>query len=96
MLVKQRFRNQVKDFKSLLNAVIYSDYNPVIIKCSLKFKIIKKVTRTDDCNIAKLQDKETREHFEKAVTEELASTGGSEVMKNGQALNTVNGFPIGT
>ena len=58
ILVEQRFRNQVKDFKSHPGADIDSDHYPVVIKCSLKFETTKKLARTDKCNIGKLQDKE--------------------------------------
>ena len=50
-LVKQKFRNQVKDSMSYPGADIDNDYNPVIIKCSLKFRATKKATRTNICNI---------------------------------------------
>ena len=77
ILVKERFRNQVKDCKSYPGADIDSDHNPVIIKCSLKFETTKKLTRTDKCNIGKLQNKETGELFQKAIKKELVSTEGS-------------------
>ena len=54
ILVKQRFRNQVKDCRNYLRADVDSDQNPVIIECSLKFKTIKKVTRIDKFNAGKL------------------------------------------
>ena len=62
ILVKQRFRNQVKDCK---------------IKRSLKFKATKKVMRTDKFDTGKLQDKETRKPFQKAVKDELVTTRDS-------------------
>ena len=72
ILVKQRFGNHVKECKSYSGADIDSEHNLVIMKCSLKFKTTKKVTRTDKFNTAKLQDKETRKHnIPKAAEEAL-------------------------
>ena len=71
ILVKQRFRNQVNDCKSYPGADIDSGHNPVIIKRILKFKITKKVTKTDKFNTGKLQDKETRKLFQNPVRDEL-------------------------
>ena len=79
ILIKQRFRNQVKDCRSYPSADINSDHNPVVIKCSLMFKTTKKVTRTDKFNTGKVQDKVTRKLFQKAVRDELVITGESEV-----------------
>ena len=79
ILVKQRLRNQVKDCKSYPGADADSDHNPVIIKCSHKFTTTKKATRPDKCNARKLQDKETRKLFQKAVRDELVNTGNSGV-----------------
>ena len=47
ILVKKRFRNQVKDCKSYPGADIDNDYNIDITKCSLKFNTTNKVTRID-------------------------------------------------
>ena len=62
-----------------MGADIHSDHNPVSIKCSLKFKATKKVTRTDKLNTAKLQDKETRKLFKEAIRDNLVNTGDSGV-----------------
>ena len=42
ILVKQNFEYQVRDYKSYRGADVDSEYNSIIIKCSLKFKTTKK------------------------------------------------------
>ena len=45
MILKMRFRNQVKDCESYFGADIDSDHNLVMMKCHLKFKKSKKTVK---------------------------------------------------
>lgn len=59
ILVKERFKNQVKDSRSYPGADVDSDHNPVIIRCELKFKRLQKKEKKH-WDISKLHDESTQ------------------------------------
>ena len=70
ILVKQRFRNQVKDCKSYPGADIDSDHNLVMMKCHLKFKKLKKAVK-NIWQVEKLNESQHRRAFQEAVDNKI-------------------------
>ena len=72
ILVKQRFRNQLKHCKSYPGAGISSDHNLIAMKCQLKFKkLIKKDGPRKNWDLSKLKIRETQKLFENVMNKKL-------------------------
>ena len=74
ILVRQRFRNQIKDCRSYAGADIDSDHNLVVMKANLKFKILKKRTYRKKYDVDKLKSLETRNKFGKSSDNMIEKT----------------------
>jgi hypothetical protein len=68
VLVKQRFRNQVKNCKTYPGADIDSDHNMVLMKCNLKFKRLVK-RKPQGWNVRKLRETKVRVAYEQKTDE---------------------------
>lgn len=77
ILVKQRFKNQVKDSRSFPGADINSDHNLVIAKCQLKFKKLNK-EKVKRWPLEKLRDEEIKSKYEEHIDAGLISDGGEQ------------------
>lgn len=72
IMVRQRFKNQVKDCRSYPGPDIGSDHNLVMMKYNLKFKKIEKAKRkTRRWDIASLKDTKVQEEFQNKVKRQL-------------------------
>jgi len=65
ILVKQRYRNSVKDSRAYPGADVYSDHNLVMAKIGLRLKKIARSPRSKKWNLSSLEDK--KEQFQRAV-----------------------------
>ncbi|XP_025425707.1 craniofacial development protein 2-like [Sipha flava] len=63
IMVKNRFKNQVKDSQSYPGADIDSDHNLVMMKCNLNFKKIKRRGNTNRWQTSKLKEEKVNEKF---------------------------------
>ncbi|XP_025406587.1 craniofacial development protein 2-like [Sipha flava] len=63
IMVKNRFKNQVKDSRSYPGADIDSDHNLVMMKCNLNFKKIKRRGNTNRWQTNKLKEEKVNEKF---------------------------------
>jgi hypothetical protein len=68
VLVKQRFRNQVKICKTYPEADTDSDHNMVLMKCNLKFKSMVK-RKPQGRDVRKLRETEVRVAYEQKIDE---------------------------
>lgn len=70
MMVKNRFKNQVKESRSYPGADVDSNHNLVMMKCKLKFKrIMDKKKKIVQWQIKNLRDKKTREKYSEDTNE---------------------------
>ncbi|KAL4088715.1 hypothetical protein QTP88_023799 [Uroleucon formosanum] len=70
IMVKNRYKNQIKSSKSYPGADIDSDHNLVMIKSVLKFKKLERPKNIGpDWNLCQLKQPETRKLFEKKCKE---------------------------
>lgn len=56
ILIRERFRNNIKQARSFPGADIDSDHNPVLVKCALKLKNIQKNKPTPKIDVSSLRD----------------------------------------
>lgn len=67
-MVRERFKNQVKNSRSYPGADIGGDHNLVMMKCELKYKKLAK--KNIKCiEIAKLKRTEIKEEFERKTND---------------------------
>uniref|UniRef100_A0A8D8YQU9 Craniofacial development protein 2 n=1 Tax=Cacopsylla melanoneura TaxID=428564 RepID=A0A8D8YQU9_9HEMI len=72
IMVKQRFRNQVKDSRSYPAADVGSDHNLVMMKCNLKFKKLeKKKSNLKKWNVTSLKNQQIQERYKRETDQEL-------------------------
>jgi hypothetical protein len=71
VLVKQRFRNQVKNCKTYPGADIDSDHNMMLMKCNLKFKRMVK-RKPQGQNVRKLRETKVRVAYEQKTDEMIS------------------------
>ena len=69
ILVKERFRNQVKDCKCFPGADIDSDHNLVVMKCELKFKKLEKSNTKPRLDLKKLKEERIQEQYARKTEE---------------------------
>lgn len=72
ILVREKFRNQLKDCNAFPEADIDSYHNLIIMKCELKLKEIIRGKRKSKPNLEKLKMDKIKAHFQKN-TKELAN-----------------------
>jgi len=78
IMVKQRFRNQVKNCKTFPGADIDSDHNLVVMKCNLKLKTLAKKKQSNKLATERLKEENIRAEYQR-MTNELVSNTRREV-----------------
>jgi endonuclease/exonuclease/phosphatase family metal-dependent hydrolase len=63
IMVRNRFKNQVKDSRSYPGADIDSDHNLVMMKCNLNFKKLKRRGNINRWQTSKLKEEKVNEKF---------------------------------
>lgn len=88
ILVRKRFKNQVKDCHSYPGADVDSDHNLVLAKCCLKFKKLRRRI-VQNWDVGKLKNEECKETYQKRLKEQGRAGNGNmsieeewEVLKN--------------
>ncbi|XP_068085929.1 craniofacial development protein 2-like [Anabrus simplex] len=70
IIIRQRFRNQVLDYK-IFPADVDSDHNLLVMKCHLKLKKLKKGKYAKRQDLDKLKEKSVRDCFNEHVAQRL-------------------------
>lgn len=83
ILVRNRFKNQVKSCNTYPGADINSDHNLVMMKCDLKFKKIKKpIKKYHKWNLDKLKIPEIAEKYQNKSDEKISCQMNLELARN--------------
>ncbi|XP_068081777.1 craniofacial development protein 2-like [Anabrus simplex] len=71
IMIRQRFRNQELDCKTLPGADMDSDHNLLVIKCHLKLNKLKKGKNAKRWDLDKLKEKSVRDSYKEHVAQGL-------------------------
>ena len=83
ILVRNRFKNQIKSCNTYPGAGINSDHNLVMMKCDLKFKKIKKpIKKYHKWNLEKLKIPEIAEKYQNKSDEKISCQMNLELTRN--------------
>ena len=91
IMVKERFRNIVKQAKAYPGADINSDHNPVVIKASIKPKVIRKGTSKEKLDLDLLKESKINEKFNEEFRNnfDLASTSISQIAQTREDIDNM-------
>ena len=78
IIVKNRYRNQVKSCKTYPGADVDSDHNMIMMKCCIKMKKLQKRKERRRWNLREFKNKEKRLRYEERL-EELMEEKGEEI-----------------
>src|SRR5436190_16121652 len=92
IMVKERFRNQVKDCKTLPGADIDSDHNLIVMKCELKLKNVTKKAKSKKLALERLKEVDVREKYQKATEELIGEISKTKITVDAQWNNIKGGL----
>lgn len=91
ILVRERYKNQVKDSKSYPRADINSHHNRVLIHCELKFKKLQKKQGIKRLQLANLKMEEIKNSYKEKTDRAMMKTFNTQsslsIEENGEISN---------
>ena len=79
ILSDKRYRNGIKNSKSMPGADCESDHNPVVTRVQIKLKGLRQIKKPDRFNAGILQDTKMRQEYQTKLDKQLKDNGVSEL-----------------